>query len=61
MRVEKGLSQEKLSGSDSKYINKLENGRFNLILPTLERILEGLEVSRSIFFTNGARRCYSRR
>ncbi|MGY3750923.1 helix-turn-helix domain-containing protein [Vagococcus acidifermentans] len=53
LRLEKGLSQEKLSeqsGLDPKYINKLENGRFNLTLPTLTRILEGLNISYMSFF-----------
>ncbi len=53
LRVEQGLSQERLSelaGLDPKYINKLENGRFNLTLPTLERIINGLQMSNDDFF-----------
>lgn len=53
LRKEKGLSQDKLSelsGLDIKYINKLENGRFNLTLPTLERILKGLSINDNDFF-----------
>lgn len=53
LRIEKKLSQEKLSelsGLDPKYINKLENGRFNLTIPTLERILKGLSLSSDRFF-----------
>lgn len=53
IRIEKKLSQEKLSeisGLDLKYINKLENGRFNLTIPTLERILNGLDIDYILFF-----------
>lgn len=56
IRIEKGLSQEKLSELsklDPKYINKLENGRFNLTIPTLERILFGLEMTVLDFFDSG--------
>lgn len=52
-RVEKHISQDKLSeksGLDPKYINKLENGRFNLTIPTLEKILDGLEIDYIDFF-----------
>lgn len=55
LRVEQGLSQEKLSELsklDPKYINKLENGRFNLTLPTLERILGGLKIDSYLFFSS---------
>lgn len=54
-RTEKGLSQERLSelaGLDPKYINKLENGRFNLTLPTLERIISALDIEIIDFFEN---------
>lgn len=55
IRIEKGLSQERLSELsklDSKYINKLENGRFNLTIPTLENILLGLNIEVSDFFAS---------
>lgn len=54
IRIEQGLSQEKLSELsklDPKYINKLENGRFNLTVPTLENILSGLNIEVTTFFT----------
>lgn len=54
-RIEKGLSQERLSelaGLDPKYINKLENGRFNLTLPTLERIISALDIETIDLFEN---------
>lgn len=54
IRKQKGLSQEKLSelsGLDPKYINKLENGRFGISLATLERILEGLNIADTDFFS----------
>ncbi|MFI3603956.1 helix-turn-helix domain-containing protein [Vagococcus fluvialis] len=53
LRIGKKISQEKLSelsGLDPKYINKLENGRFNLTVPTLERILKGLSLPNDRFF-----------
>lgn len=55
LRIEQGLSQERLSelaGLDPKYINKLENGRFNLTVPTLERILNALEINVGFFFSD---------
>ncbi|MFW3588109.1 helix-turn-helix domain-containing protein [Vagococcus fluvialis] len=55
LRIEQGLSQERLSelaGLDPKYINKLENGRFNLTVPTLERILIALEINVGFFFSD---------
>lgn len=54
IRKQKGLSQEKLSelsGLDPKYINKLENARFGISLITLERILEGLNIEDTDFFS----------
>lgn len=53
-RVTQGLSQDKLSelaGLDTKYINKLENGRFSLTIPTLSKILNALEIPYDIFFS----------
>ncbi|HCM88435.1 MULTISPECIES: helix-turn-helix transcriptional regulator [Vagococcus] len=55
LRIEQGLSQERLSelaGLDPKYINKLENGRFNLTVPTLERVLNALEINVGFFFSD---------
>lgn len=53
-RINKGFSQDKLSelaGLDTKYINKLENGRFGLTIPTLSKILDALEISYDSFFS----------
>ena len=53
LRVQSDLTQEQLSlsaGLDPKYINKLENGRFNVRIETLSKILETLNVDYLDFF-----------
>lgn len=53
LRKRFGISQESLSLSaslDARYINKLENGKFNLTVPTLDRIIEAFGMSYKDFF-----------
>lgn len=53
LRKQKKLSQEQLSLNsdlDIKYINKLENYRFNTKIDTLEKILDSLDISYQEFF-----------
>lgn len=53
LRVQSDLTQEQLSlsaGLDPKYINKLENGRFNVRIETLSKILDTLNVDYLDFF-----------
>lgn len=53
LRKRYGISQEKLSllaSLDARYVNKLENGKFNLSVPTLDRIIEAFDMSYQDFF-----------
>lgn len=53
LRKRLNISQEKLSLSaelDRNYINKLENGKFNLSVPTLGRIIAAFDMSYQDFF-----------
>lgn len=53
LRLEKGLSQDKLSelaGLDTKHINKIEKNAPNLELETVERIIDGLGETDVAFF-----------
>lgn len=55
IRQEKGLTQEELawnSDVDHTFMNHVENGRRNISLGTLEKILGGLEVSFKDFFNH---------
>ncbi|MBM7643725.1 helix-turn-helix domain-containing protein [Streptococcus loxodontisalivarius] len=48
IRKERNISQEQLSelaGVESRYINKLENGKLNPTLNTLEKIMLALDIS----------------
>lgn len=52
-RLKKGMSQEKLSEQaelEIKYINKLENQKYNLKIDTIEQIIKALGVSYEEFF-----------
>ncbi|OJG70743.1 hypothetical protein RV12_GL001676 [Enterococcus quebecensis] len=53
MRKRLGISQEKLSlaaSLDARYVNKLENGKFNLSVPTLDKLIEAFGMSYKDFF-----------
>ena len=53
LRNEQGLSQEKLalkSEVDRTYIASLENGKRNISIVTLEKIINSLDISFSRFF-----------
>ncbi|EIX0499058.1 helix-turn-helix transcriptional regulator [Enterococcus faecalis] len=53
LRKENGMSQEKLSELSNlpdTYINKIENGRINLQVDTLEKVIQGLEINYDEFF-----------
>ena len=53
LRIQKNLTQEELSlssGLDTKYINKLENGRFGVRIETLSKILDTLNIDYFDFF-----------
>ncbi|WEG73499.1 helix-turn-helix domain-containing protein [Vagococcus intermedius] len=53
LRKRYGISQEKLSllaSLDARYVNKLENGKFNLSVPTLDRIIKAFDMSYNEFF-----------
>jgi transcriptional regulator with XRE-family HTH domain len=55
IRKEKGLTQEELawnSDVDRTFMNHIENGRRNISLDTLEKILSGLDVSFKDFFNH---------
>lgn len=55
IRQEKGLTQEQLawnSDVDRTFMNHIENGRRNISLGTLEKILGGLELSFKDFFNH---------
>lgn len=52
-RLKKGMSQEKLSEKaelEIKYINKLENQKYNLKIDTLEQVINALDISFDEFF-----------
>ncbi|WP_088808709.1 MULTISPECIES: helix-turn-helix domain-containing protein [unclassified Listeria] len=53
VRTRLKISQEKLSLKaelDRHYVNKLENGRFSLSVPSLDRLIKGLGISYQEFF-----------
>lgn len=53
LRLEKELSQEKLANIaeiDRTYMTSLENGRRNVSLQNIEKILKALGVELSVFF-----------
>lgn len=53
LRIEQGLSQEKLALKakvDRTYIASVENGKRNISIVTLEKIVNSLNVSFSEFF-----------
>lgn len=53
LRTQKGLSQEKLALKaelDRTYLAGVENGKRNLSVKSLEKIIEALEVSFQTFF-----------
>lgn len=52
-RLQKKMSQEKLSEQSElgvKYINKLENQKYDLKIDTIEQIIKALDVSYEEFF-----------
>ncbi len=53
LRLEKGISQEKLSEMadlSTKYIHNIENQHYNLKIQSLEKIMSALEVTPKEFF-----------
>jgi len=55
IRKEKGLTQEQLawnSDVDRTFMNHVESGRKNISLNSLEKILNGLEISFKDFFNH---------
>lgn len=55
VRVEKKLSQEAVaynSGIERSFMTHIENGRRNVSVETLEKVLTGLEISFSDFFNS---------
>ena len=55
LRNDRGLSQEKLalaSGLDRTYIASVENGKRNISIVNLEKIIVALNSTFSIFFEN---------
>ena len=55
LRLEKGLSQEKLallSGLDRTYLASVESGKRNISIINLEKIIVALSVSFSDFFAD---------
>ena len=55
IRVEKKLSQETValnSGIERSFMTHIENGRRNVSVETLEKVLTGLEISFSDFFNS---------
>lgn len=53
LRLAKGISQEQLAYSadiDRTYMNTVENGRRNISIQNIEKILKALDVSFSEFF-----------
>ena len=57
VRVEKKLSQEAVaynSGIERSFMTHIENGRRNVSVETLEKVLTGLEISFSDFFNSSS-------
>ena len=55
LRVERGLSQEKLAliaDVDRTYIASVENGKRNISIETLEKIILSFDISFAEFFKN---------
>lgn len=55
LRTEKGISQEKLALKaelDRTYIAGVENGKRNLSIRSLEKIINALDISFNSFFEN---------
>ncbi|GET25070.1 helix-turn-helix domain-containing protein [Prolixibacter sp. NT017] len=55
LRAVKGLSQEALSHKaelDRTYITSVENGKRNVSIQAIQKIVKGLDVSFSEFFTS---------
>lgn len=55
VRVEKKLSQEAVAlnaGIERSFMTHIENGRRNVSVETLEKVLTGLEISFSDFFNS---------
>lgn len=55
VRVEKRLSQEAVAynaGIERSFMTHIENGRRNVSVETLEKVLTGLEISFSDFFNS---------
>ena len=55
LRSEMGISQEALgleAGVDRTYVSDVENGRRNVSVEILERLVKGLGVSLSEFFSS---------
>jgi len=55
LRLEQGLSQEKLASKSEvnrTYIASVENGKRNISILTLEKIIISLDISFSKFFEN---------
>ncbi|EAG3482486.1 helix-turn-helix domain-containing protein, partial [Listeria monocytogenes] len=53
LRKRLGLSQEKSSlaaSLDARYVNKLKNGKFNLSVPTFDKLIEAFGMSYKDFF-----------
>ena len=53
LRLQKGLSQEKLSELaelGSKHVHNIENGKYNFQIQTLSKIIDALGVDRETFF-----------
>lgn len=54
LRLELGISQEALgnkAGVDRTYVTDVENGRRNISVEVLEKLIKALEVSFQDFFT----------
>jgi transcriptional regulator with XRE-family HTH domain len=55
LRLDKGLSQEALAykaGIDRTYMTSVENGKRNVSIKNIEKILSALEISFSDFFNS---------
>ena len=55
LRKEIGLSQESLANEaevDRTYVTDVENGRRNVSVEILEKIIKGLNISFSLFFNS---------
>lgn len=55
LRIDAGLSQEKLALAaelDRTYIASVENGKRNISIVNLEKIIKALDSSFSVFFEN---------